>query len=64
MVEFLILRICDEGYCLSKCHQDLCWQTTVPERDVLTISSFLIPSGLKSMWPSISKTNGVSLYSF
>jgi hypothetical protein len=30
----------------------------------LSISSFLIPTGLKSLWPAISKTIPVSLYSF
>ena len=33
-------------------------------KERLSISSFLIPTGLKSLWPAISKTIAVSLYSF
>jgi hypothetical protein len=33
-------------------------------KERLSISSFLIPTGLKSLWPEISKTIAVSLYSF
>ena len=33
-------------------------------KERLSISSFLIPTGLKSLWPAISKTIAVSLCSF
>ena len=34
------------------------------EKKRLFISTFLIPTGLKRLWPAISKTIAVSLYSF
>ena len=33
-------------------------------KERLSITSFLIPTGLTSLWPAISKTIAVSLYSF